>query len=91
MNKFFVATSKGENQIFIVARLVMILKTVQIPKFLSTDCSHFLSKILQVDPHHRYNIQEIRQHPWFRQFKDKAPEGLFPTQEFMPLNNVIYE
>ena len=43
----------------------------KIPKFLSTDCSHFVSKILQTDPDVRYSIEEIRAHPWYRQFKDK--------------------
>ena len=28
----------------------------KIPKFLSTDCSHFISKILVVDPINRFNI-----------------------------------
>ena len=64
----------------------------KIPKFLSTDCSHFLSKILQVDPEVRYSIEEIRAHPWYRQFKDKQPEGLFPgKQQAMPVNDAIYE
>lgn len=38
----------------------------KIPKFLSTDCSHFVSKILQVDPSNRYGIEEIRAHPWYK-------------------------
>lgn len=63
----------------------------KIPKFLSTDCAHFISKILEVDPEQRYGIAEIRAHPWYKQFKDRAPEGLFPQKEFMPLNNTIYE
>lgn len=63
----------------------------KIPKFLSQDCAHFLSRILIVDPTNRISIPEIRQHAWYRQFKDKSPTGLFPQQEFMPLNNVIYE
>lgn len=50
----------------------------KIPKFLSTDCSHFVSKILQTDPDARYSIDEIRAHPWYKQFKDKQPDGLFP-------------
>lgn len=63
----------------------------KIPKFLSTDCAHFISKILEVDPEQRYGIAEIRAHPWYKQFKDRAPAGLFPQKEFMPLNNTIYE
>jgi 5'-AMP-activated protein kinase, catalytic alpha subunit len=50
----------------------------KIPKFLSPDCSNFISSILHVDPEGRFGIEEIRMHPWYRQFKDKAPSGLFP-------------
>lgn len=32
----------------------------KIPKFLSTDCAHLLSKILDVNPQSRYTIEEIR-------------------------------
>lgn len=63
----------------------------KIPKFLSTDCSHFISKILQVDPANRYGIDEIRAHPWYKQFKDKQPIGMFPGKEVMPLNDTLYE
>ena len=50
-----------------------------------------MSRILEVEPDKRYDILEIRQHPWYKQFKDKAPCGLFPQKEFMPLNNTVYE
>ena len=63
----------------------------KIPKFLSTDCSHFVSKILETDPETRYSIEQIRDHPWYKQFKDKQPRGLFPGKELMPLNDTIYE
>jgi 5'-AMP-activated protein kinase, catalytic alpha subunit len=63
----------------------------KIPKFLSTDCAHLLSKILEVNPEKRYSIEDIRSHPWYRQFKDKAEDGLFPQKEFMPFNNTVYE
>ena len=63
----------------------------KIPRFLSTDCSHFLSKILQTNPDDRYGIEQIRQHPWYRQFRDKQPTGLFPGSELMPVEDNIYE
>ena len=43
----------------------------KIPKFLSTDCSHFISKVLITEPSERYGIEQIRDHPWYRQFRDK--------------------
>lgn len=63
----------------------------KIPKFLSADCAHILSKILDVKPESRYSVDDIRQHPWYRQFTDKTEEGLYPQKEFMPLNNTVYE
>jgi 5'-AMP-activated protein kinase catalytic alpha subunit len=63
----------------------------KIPKFLSTDCAHFISKILQTDPDARYSIADMRAHPWYKQFKDKQPAGLFPGKEIMPVNDTIYE
>ena len=39
----------------------------KIPKFLSQDCAHFISKILNTEPDKRYGIAEIRGHPWFKQ------------------------
>ena len=38
----------------------------KIPKFLSTDCAHFISKILVTDPDNRYSIAEERAHPWYK-------------------------
>lgn len=63
----------------------------KIPKFLSQDCAHFISKILNTDPEKRYGISEIRGHPWFKQQKDRCPEGLFPGQEPMPVNDKMYQ
>ena len=63
----------------------------KIPKFLSADCDNLIKNILEVSPTQRFNIEQIRDHPWFKQFKDKASLGLFPTKDFMPLNNTIYE
>ena len=63
----------------------------KIPKFLSQDCAHFISKILNTDPEKRYGIEEVRAHPWFKQQKDKRPEGLFPGQEPMPVNDKMYQ
>ena len=47
--------------------------------------------MLQTDPCERYGIEQIREHPWYRQFRDKQPIGLFPGKEVMPLEDTIYE
>ena len=63
----------------------------KIPKFLSQDCAHFISKILCTDPEDRYDINMIRNHQWCKQLKDKKPEGLFPGSEPMPVNDKMYQ
>ena len=40
---------------------------------------------------YKNSVDDIRQHPWYRQFTDKTEEGLYPQKEFMPLNNTVYE
>jgi len=50
-----------------------------------------VSKILNTDPEKRYGIEEIRNHPWFKQQKDKMSRGLFPGTEPMPVNDKLYQ
>jgi len=38
----------------------------QMPKFLSSECKDFITKILNTDPTHRYSIQDIRSHPYMK-------------------------
>lgn len=63
----------------------------KLPKFMSADCTHFMSKILNTDPETRYGVDEIRNHPWYKQMKDKQPEGLFPGKYPMPVNDKLYQ
>jgi 5'-AMP-activated protein kinase, catalytic alpha subunit len=46
---------------------------------------------LNTDPDKRYGIDEIRCHPWFKQQKDRRPEGIFPGLEPMPVDNKMYQ
>ena len=56
----------------------------QMPKFLSSECKDFITKILNTDPTTRYTIQDIRSHPYMknhvkRDILDPGREtGLFP-------------
>ena len=63
----------------------------KIPKMLSQECAHFISKILCTDPDKRYNVDQIRDHQWFRQQKDRRQGGLFPGQEPMPVDDKMYQ
>ena len=58
----------------------------QIPKFISSECADFLSKILNTNPDTRYSIEDIRAHPWFKINKEKRIFGLYPIKEKMPYN-----
>lgn len=42
------------------------------------------------DPEKRITIEEIREHSWFKQLKEKRHVGLFPGKEAMPVNDKIY-
>jgi serine/threonine protein kinase len=37
-----------------------------LPKFLSEDAKDLVSKIFITDPEKRINVNEIREHPWFK-------------------------
>lgn len=58
------------------------------PKFLSSECKDFLTKILNTDPTRRYTVAEIRQHPYLRNNLRKTDPnrevGLFPGLQKMP-------
>lgn len=61
----------------------------QMPKFLSSDCKDFVTKILNTDPETRIRISEIRNHPYMRNIhKDMSSKprepGLFPGLQAMP-------
>jgi len=62
----------------------------QMPKFVSTECVDLISKVLNTNPDTRYGIEEIRNHPWFKQVKEKRMGGFFPGKEKMPINPEIY-
>eukprot|EP00347_Sterkiella_histriomuscorum_P003070 403365705 len=62
----------------------------QIPKFVSSDCADFLTKILNTNPETRYSVEDIRDHPWFKQVKEKRMGGFLPGKEKMPINQDIY-
>lgn len=62
-----------------------------IPKFVSSECADFLTKILNTNPETRASIDEIRQHPWFKVNKEKRIFGLYPGKEKMPYNELIFK
>jgi 5'-AMP-activated protein kinase catalytic alpha subunit len=63
----------------------------QLPKFLSAECSDFITKILNTNPDTRITINEIRAHPWFKLNKEVRSGGFFPGLEKMPVNDGIFK
>jgi len=62
-----------------------------LPKFLSGQCKDVIRRILNTDPETRYTINEIRNHPWSLQVKDRYRDmGLFPGKEKMPVSDSLY-
>lgn len=62
----------------------------QLPKFVSSDFTDFLRNILNTNPDQRFDIDEIRNHPWFKQNRERRMCGLFPGKEKMPYNQQLY-
>ena len=52
----------------------------QFPKFVSVEGKDLITKILTTNPDDRISIDEIRQHSWYKLFREPVRErGLFPT------------
>lgn len=63
----------------------------QIPKFVSAECADLLTRILNTNPDARFSVAEIRDHPWFKQVREKRMGGFFPNKEKMPINDHIFK
>lgn len=68
----------------------------QMPKFLSTECKDFLTKILNTDPETRIKIAEIRSHAFMKknlEGVDPIPRepGLFPGIQKMPFQKELVQ
>ena len=64
------------------------------PSFLSDCCKDFLHRILNVNPEKRYNIEQIKNHPWFNIINPKInmSEGLLLHMYIVPIDeNILKE
>lgn len=57
-----------------------------IPPYLSDVAVDLLRRILNTDPTKRYNIQQIRAHPWFNFITPTINEGLLISFHIIPVN-----
>ena len=63
----------------------------KIPEFLSDNAKDFLQKVLVVDPKKRYNILQIKKHPWFNQIDQRKymSKGLLLNKFIVPIDEDI--
>ena len=63
------------------------------PEFLSDNANDLLHKILNIDPIKRYNIEQIKAHPWFNIINPKIymSEGLLINTYIMPIDEEIID
>ena len=65
----------------------------KIPEFLSENAKDILQKILVVDPKKRYNISQIKKHPWFNQLDQRKymSKGLLLNKYIVPIDEDIVD
>lgn len=61
----------------------------EIPSFLSRQVVDLLSHILKKDPLERYDIYEIKTHPWYNMFTPKCRPGIIIGYHKIPIDEVI--
>ena len=65
----------------------------KIPKFLSENCKDILHRILNVNPEKRFNIKQIKKHPWFNLINPRInmSEGLLLNVNIVPIDEKIVD
>lgn len=59
----------------------------KLPKWVSPQFRHFLSKVLEVDPQKRYNIKQLKEHHWWNIYKaPKDPVGVMMGYDRVPID-----
>ena len=63
------------------------------PEFISEKAKDFLHRILNIDPSKRYNIEQIKEHPWFNTINPKIymSEGLLLNTYIIPIDEDIID
>ncbi|KRW98684.1 Protein kinase-like domain [Pseudocohnilembus persalinus] len=64
----------------------------EMPEDISENCKDLLQRILTVDPEKRINIEQIRNHPWYKQVDKNTPQkGLIVGYNKIPLDQKILQ
>lgn len=59
------------------------------PKFISNEVKDLIARILNTDPKKRFGIEEIRNHPWYRQHKEEICPGILVGYNQIPVDPYI--
>lgn len=61
------------------------------PKFLSSSLKDLITNVLNKDPNRRFGIEEIRNHPWYRQCKEDLCSGILVGYTQIPIDSFILD
>ena len=61
----------------------------EIPDFVSAPCQDLIRKLLLVKPTHRLNIDQIRQHEWYKLARVKDYPGIYVGENPIPVDMEI--
>lgn len=61
------------------------------PDYISEPCQDLLAKILNPEPTLRFNINQIRAHPWYNQIEHTPPytPAVFIGKDIIPIDEKI--
>lgn len=62
-----------------------------IPSHVSPEGRKLLECILNIDPERRYTIEQIRNHPWYKLYTPKEPQGIIVGQHKIPIDETILQ
>ncbi|XP_001347011.1 SNF1-related protein kinase (macronuclear) [Paramecium tetraurelia strain d4-2] len=64
-----------------------------IPSHVSQDGQSFLKGLLNTDPSKRFNLEQIKQHPWFKLYKrvQSIPQGIIIGYSRIPIDDAIVD
>ncbi|CAD8141859.1 unnamed protein product [Paramecium octaurelia] len=64
-----------------------------IPSHVSQDGQQFLKGLLNTDPAKRFNLEQIKQHPWFRLYNrvQSIPQGIIIGYSRIPIDDAIVD
>ncbi|CAD8151667.1 unnamed protein product [Paramecium octaurelia] len=65
----------------------------QVPNFISPEGINFLKGILNINPEKRFNLEQIKSHPWFKLFRrsHSIPPGIIIGYHRIPIDNNIVQ